>query len=333
MIATLTVAALAQALGLPVPPSGADRVLTAIRPLDEAMREHLSFLDNPAYKAQAATTHAGAVLVREAEAALLAADVVALVSPNPYVSFAKALALFHPEPALEPGTAATAAVDESATVHPTARIEPGAVIGPNAVIGEGALIGAATVIGAGCKVGDFTRIGPGCTLVKTAVGKRCILHPGVRTGQDGFGFAQDGAQVVKVPQVGGVVIGDDVELGANTTVDCGALGDTVIEDMVKVDNQVQIGHNVRVGAGCRIVAQTGIAGSTRLGRHCVVGGQVGIAGHLAIADKVQIAAMSGVTKSIDKVGEVVAGTPAHPIRQWRREVAVLARLAKKGGGE
>jgi UDP-3-O-[3-hydroxymyristoyl] glucosamine N-acyltransferase len=179
------------------------------------------------------------------------------------------------------------------------------------------------------KVGAGTRLGAHCTLQKTTVGARCIFHPGVCTGQDGFGFAAGGGQIVKIPQVGGVVIGDDVEIGANSTVDCGALGDTVIEDMVKIDNQVQIGHNVRIGRATRIVAQVGVAGSTTVGQFVVIGGQSGIAGHLHVADRVMIAARSGLSKSISAVGAVLAGSPAVPIAEWRTAVGLVARMARQ----
>lgn len=322
-----TLAQLAEALGLPVPAQGGQPLL-GVRPLSEAGPEHLSFLDNTAYRNEARTTRAGAVLVRPRDAELLPPGTAALVTPQPYVSFALALQAFYPVIAPQPGIHASAEISPQATIHPTARVEPGAVISAYAQVGEGAHIGAGSVLGAGVSVGAGTVIGAQCTLQKTTIGARCILHPGVRIGQDGFGFAQQGAALIKVPQVGGVIIGDDVEIGANTTIDCGALADTVIEDMVKIDNLVQIGHNVKIGRGSRIVAQTGIAGSATLGAYTVIGGQSAIAGHISIADKVMVAARSGVTKTIGAVGAVVAGLPAQPIQQWRRQVAVLNRLAK-----
>ncbi len=323
-----TLAKLAEALGLPVPGQGGDQVITGIRPLSEAGPEHLSFLDNTAYRNEARPTRAGAVLVRARDAELLPEGTAALVSPQPYVSFALALQTLFPGSLPQPGIHASAEISPEASLHPTARIEPGAVISAHASVGEGAHIGAYSVLGPGVSVGAETIIGSHCTLQKTTVGARCLLHPGVRTGQDGFGFAQQGATLIKVPQVGGVIIGDDVEIGANTTIDCGALADTVIEDMVKIDNLVQIGHNVKIGRGSRIVAQTGIAGSATLGAYTVIGGQSAIAGHITIADRVMVAARSGVTKTIEAVGAVVAGLPAQPIRQWRRQIAVVNRLAK-----
>jgi UDP-3-O-[3-hydroxymyristoyl] glucosamine N-acyltransferase len=189
------------------------------------------------------------------------------------------------------------------------------------------------VVGRGVSIGEGSIIGSHCTLHKTTVGENVLIHPGVRIGQDGFGFAVQGENILKVPQVGGVIIGDAVEIGANTTIDCGALADTIIEDLVKIDNQVQIGHNVRIGRGTRIVAQSGIAGSASLGAYTVIGGQSGVVGHIALADKVMVAARSGVTKTISTVGAVVAGMPAEPISTWRRKVAVLSRLVRQSSGK
>jgi UDP-3-O-[3-hydroxymyristoyl] glucosamine N-acyltransferase len=326
---SLTLAALCKKLGITAPARGGDLQLTDIKPLYAAEPDHLSFLDNQLYKHGARTTRAGAVLVREKDADQLPPEAVPVITPQPYVAFAAALQLFYPRNVPEPGQHQSALVAESARLHPSARVEPGVVIYPGAVIGPRAHIGANTVIWRGVEVGEATVVGPNCTLQKCTIGARCLIHPGVRIGQDGFGFAQAGDKILKVPQVGGVVIGDEVEIGANTTIDCGALDDTVIGDMVKIDNQVQIGHNVKIGKGSRIVAQTGIAGSAGIGEFCVIGGQVGIVGHIGIADKVMVAAQSGVTKPISDPGSVVAGAPAKPIREWRRETATLARLAKK----
>ncbi|MCP5405084.1 MAG: UDP-3-O-(3-hydroxymyristoyl)glucosamine N-acyltransferase [Pseudomonadaceae bacterium] len=326
----LTLADLCGKLGLDAPALHGGRVISAVKPLGEAGVDSLSFLENPAYKKALQETKAGAVLLREAEAALVPEGSVALVCANPYVMMARALALLHPVAPVVAGVSAQAVVSDKAEVDPTARIEPGAVVYAGAQVGARAHIGAHTVVGEGVVVGEDCRIGPHCSLLKTRMGARCVVHGGVRMGQDGFGFAVDGQALVKVPQVGGVVVGDDVEIGANSTIDCGALGDTVIGDMVKIDNQVQVGHNVRIGRGSRIVAQTGLAGSSTLGEFTLIGGQVGVAGHITLADRVMVAARSGVTKSIDAVGAVVAGLPAEPIMEWRRKVALLARMAKKG---
>lgn len=327
----LTLLQLTQAIGLNPPPSGAEKVVSGVMPLEEAGPGQVSFLDNPKYRSSVSQTKAGAVFIRLNESQLLPPGCVALICPNPYAAMARALHAFNPTPGVVPGISKQAIVSESATIHPTARIEPGAVVYGGATVGEGAHIGAHVVIGEGCSVGAHTRIGPSCTLTKTKVGERCLIHPGVRIGQDGFGFATEGEQLIKVPQVGGVVIGNDVEIGANSTIDCGALGDTVLEDMVKLDNQVQIGHNAIIGKGTRIVAQTGIAGSTTIGKFNLIGGQVGMAGHITTADKVMVAARSGVSKSIEKPGSIMAGIPAVPINEWRRQVALVSRLLKKAG--
>ena len=260
---------------------------------------------------------------------ILPPEVIPLVTPQPYVSFALALQAFYPWPVPEPGRHESAMVAESVTLHPTARLEPGVVVYPGAMIGAHVHVGAHSVIGRGVSIGEGTVVGPNCTLMKVTIGAQCVLHPGVCIGQDGFGFAVSGEAILKVPQVGGVRIGNMVEIGANTTIDCGALGDTVIDDMVKIDNQVQIAHNVRIGKGSRIVAQAGIAGSATLGAWTVIGGQVGIVGHIALADRVMVAAGSGVSKTVGEIGAVVAGRPAEPIQQWRKRMAVITRLTRQ----
>lgn len=326
----LTVAALCARLGLPGPTQGAEVALAAIRPLHEAGPTDLSFLDNAAYKAQAETTKAGAVLVRQSEAALLPSGVVPIICPQPYVAYARALQIFYPAPVVVGGISQFAVVSSKASVHPTARVEPYAVIYAGAEVGEGAHIGAHAVIGEGVVIGKGTRVGAHTTLERCRVGEDCLIHSGVRIGQDGFGFAQSGEELIKIPHLGKVQIGHRVEIGANSTIDAGALNDTILEDDVKLDKQVQIAHNVRVGRGVRIAAQSGVAGSTSIGPWCVIGGQVGVAGHLTIAPKCMVAAMSGVTKTIDAPGSVVAGVPAVPIQQWRQQMAALALTAKRG---
>lgn len=330
---SITIATLCRHLNIPVPEGKGDIALTNFKPLHEAGASDVSFFDNQLYKHGVRTTQAAAVLIRPKDADMLPDGVIALLTPNPYVAFALALTLMYPDPAPEGVVSQFAVVSAKAKVHPTARIEPYAVVYEDAYIGAHAHIGAHTVIGAGVTIGAGTVIGAHVTLKKTKVGAGCIIHPGVRIGQDGFGFAtgKDDAgemTLIKVPQIGHVRIGNDVEIGANTTIDCGALGDTVIEDMVKIDNQVQIGHNAKIGRGSRVVAQVGIAGTASLGAFTVIGGQSGIAGHTTLADKVMVAARSGVTKSLTTVGEIVAGTPAVPIQEWRKNVAVLARLTK-----
>jgi UDP-3-O-[3-hydroxymyristoyl] glucosamine N-acyltransferase len=305
-------------------------VLAAIRALHEAGPTDLSFLDNAAYKTQAGATKAGAVLVRQSEVALLPSGTIPIVCPQPYVAYARALQIFYPTPAVAGGISQFAVVSSKATIHPTARIEPYAVIYAGAHVGEGAHIGAHVVVGENVVVGKSTRIGPHANLERCQVGEDCLIHSGVRIGQDGFGFAQSGEELIKIPHLGKVQIGNRVEIGANSTIDTGALNDTILEDDVKLDKQVQIAHNVRVGRGVRIAAQSGVAGSSSIGAWCVIGGQVGIAGHLSIAPKCMVAALSGVTKTIEAPGSVVAGIPAVPIQQWRQQMAALALTVKRG---
>lgn len=326
---SFTIANLCAQLGIAVPAQNTERELLGVATLADATPSHLGFLENPSYKAAAQNTKAGAVLVRAAEAELLPKETIALICPQPYVAYAKALQLFYPQPPLVGGISQFAVVSSSAKVHASARIEPYAVVYANAEIAEGAHIGAHAVIGESVVIGAQCKIGPHATLMKCKLGARSIIHSGVRIGQDGFGYAQNGAELVKIPHVGGVVIGEDVEIGANSTIDAGALSDTIIENGVKLDKQVQIAHNVRLGQGVRIAAQSGIAGSSTIGAFTVIGGQSGVAGHLEIAPKCMVAAASAVTKIIPTPGSVVAGVPAVPIAQWRQQMASIALAAKR----
>ncbi|MFZ2620818.1 MAG: UDP-3-O-(3-hydroxymyristoyl)glucosamine N-acyltransferase [Alphaproteobacteria bacterium] len=326
-----TVAEIASAVGGSVHGEGGEKILlNDIRPLDVADDTHLSFLDNPTYKVKAQGTRAKAVLIRAEDAAILPRTATAIVVKNPYAAFAQAMQKFYPQAEVKAGISNMAVVSQAATVDPTARIEPYAVVYAKARIGAGAHIGAHTVVGEGVEVGANTRVAPHVTLLNTTIGNNCLIQSGVRVGQDGFGFALENGHTVKIPQVGRVRIGNDVEIGANTTIDRGALTDTVIGDGTKMDCLIQIAHNVRLGKHCRIVAQTAIAGSTLIGDGVVIGGQTGIAGHLALADGVMVAARSGVTKSVDQPKAVVAGFPAMPIAQWRRLQALLSRMTKAG---
>lgn len=327
-MAVVTLETLCTHLGIAVPEGQGALQIVNVRPLGEAAKTDLSFFDNQLYKHGARTTQAAAVLVRQEDAEVLPEGTLALVTPHPYAAFAKALQLMYPQPKVEGGVSQFAVVSASAKIHPTARIEPYAVVYEGAEVGAGSHIGAHTVVGPKVVIGSGCHIAAHVTLQKSIVGNNCIIHPGVRIGQDGFGFAMDGANILKVPQIGKVIIGADVEIGANSTIDCGALGDTIIEEMVKIDNQVQIAHNVKIGRGSRIVAQVGLAGSSSLGRYTVIGGQSGVAGHISLADRVMVAARSGVTKSLGTVGQIVAGSPAVPIQEWRKSVAVLARIVK-----
>lgn len=329
---SITLKALCAQLGIPTPAGKEDVIVNSFKPLHEASPSDISFFDNQLYKHGARSTMAAAVLIRDRDASLLPDTCIALITPQPYVAFARALQIMYPQQPQDAGVSQFAVVSSSAQIHATARIEPYAIVYEGAVIGSHCHIGAHAVIGQGVTLGSGTTVGAHASLQKTTVGAGCVIHPGVRIGQDGFGFAvgntEAGPTLIKVPQIGRVRIGNEVEIGANSTIDCGALGDTVIEDMVKIDNQVQIGHNAKIGRGTRIVAQCAIAGSASLGQFNVIGGQSGVSGHTVLADRVMVAARSGVTKSITTVGSVVAGMPAVPINEWRKTVAVIARLTK-----
>jgi UDP-3-O-[3-hydroxymyristoyl] glucosamine N-acyltransferase len=285
-------------------------------------------LANSRYRRALQSTHATAVLVSQADAA--GCPVAALIDPNPYLAYSRIASLLYPEAAVPPG------VHPSAVVSATASIAPGVSIGPLCVIEEDAEIGERVRLGAGCIVHRGARIGADSLLTSrvtvyagSSIGARCILHAGCVVGADGFGFAADQGTWVKVPQVGGVRIGDDVEIGANTTIDRGAIDDTVLEDGVKLDNQIQVGHNVIIGAHTAIAACTGISGSTIIGKRCMIGGMVGFAGHLTIADDVAITGCSLVSASIRRAGSYSSGMPTQESRIWRHMVANLRRMAKQ----
>jgi UDP-3-O-[3-hydroxymyristoyl] glucosamine N-acyltransferase len=328
-----TAAELAEKIGATLRPGddGA-RMLADLRPLSDARVGHLTFIDNRKYLEQLAATKAGACIVAPAYADRLPAGIVALVMAQPYRGFALALHAFYPT-SMKPKTAEFDARGNP-PVHPTARIEDGVVIEPGAVIGREAWIGSGTTIAAGALVGYRVTvgrncyIGPGVTLTHALVGDRVILHAGVRIGQDGFGFAMGAGGHLKVPQIGRVIVQDDVEIGANSCVDRGALKDTIIGEGTKIDNLVQIGHNVVIGRRCVIVAQTGLAGSCTLDDFVVMGGQSGVAGHLKVGAGAQIAGASHVTENVTPRMRMV-GTPAVPIREWTRERVTLRRLASQ----
>ena len=293
--------------------------------LDGGVPGTISFLANERYLPQLAGTRASAVIVGPA-----ARDATALpriVTPNPYLMFARVATLLNPDPPPLPG------IHPSAVVHPDARVEEACEVGPHAVIEAGATIGAGCVVGAGCYVGagvtigEATRLFPRVTIYHACVvGRRVRLHSGVVIGADGFGIAPDAGRWVKIPQIGRVVIGDDVEIGANTTVDRGAIEDTVIEEGCKLDNQIMIAHNVRIGAHTAMAACAGVAGSARIGRYCRIGGSSGIAGHITLADHVEISAHTLISRSIEAPGTYTGAYPFETNREWRRNAAQLRHL-------
>jgi UDP-3-O-[3-hydroxymyristoyl] glucosamine N-acyltransferase len=302
-----------------------DREIRGVATLEDAGPGDIAFLANRRYRSQLATTGASAVILQAADSAACPVD--CLVTANPYLAYARIADLLFPNPACAGG------VHPSAVVAPGARIDATAWVGPLCVIEEGADIGPGAYIGPGSLVGAGSRIGAGTRLVArvvvwnaSVVGARCILHPGAVIGSDGFGNANDAGRWVKVPQLGRVVIGDDVEIGANTTVDRGSLRDTVIADGVRLDNLIQVGHNVTIGAHTAAAAFVGISGSTAIGSRCTLGGAAGFAGHLTIADDVHVTGMAMVTHSLHQPGVYSSGIPAIPNREWRRNVARFQHL-------
>jgi UDP-3-O-[3-hydroxymyristoyl] glucosamine N-acyltransferase len=299
--------------------------VSQVAPLDGAGPEHLSFYANPKYLRQLEVTRAAAVIVRHD--AREATRLPRIATGDPYAYFARVSALLNPAPRPEPGVHPSAHVAASTTVPASASV------GPFAHVGERARIGDDLVIGCGCSIGDDVVIGNACRLMPKVVvydgcvlGNRVILHSGVVIGADGFGLAMDEGRWLKIPQIGRVVIGDDVEIGANTTIDRGTMGDTVIEEGVKLDNQIQIGHNVRIGAHTAIAACVGIAGSTTIGRHCKISGAAMISGHLSIADEVTISGGTAVTRSIRAAGTYTGVYPLSGYAEWLKNAAHVRHL-------
>jgi UDP-3-O-[3-hydroxymyristoyl] glucosamine N-acyltransferase len=326
-----TLGALAKAASAQLWPADADpeRMVHDVAPLDEAGADDISFLDNRAYLPAFRTSRAGACIVRPAHIGDAPPGMVLLLTEQPYMAYAEVANLFYPERPPEPGIDPSAHVAPDATVPASCRVDPGAVIEPGVALGERVHVGANTVIGRNVTIGDDTVIGANATLSHCLIGARCLIHPGVRIGQRGFGFAMSPSGHRRIPQVGRVIVGNDVEIGANTCIDRGAGPDTVIGDGVMIDNQVQIGHNVRIGRGCVLVAQAGVAGSTILEDFVVLAAQSGVAGHLTIGKGAQIAAASGVMRDVPPGGRY-GGTPAVPLKQFFRELASLQKLARKG---
>jgi UDP-3-O-[3-hydroxymyristoyl] glucosamine N-acyltransferase len=320
----ITLRELAERCGAELAGNG-ELMIHRVATLEDADARSISFLSNARYRAQLASTRAGAVIVapRDAEATPLPK----LVTSNPYAVYARIAAIFHPPAAAVPGVHPTAVIAVTAKVAASAMVGPNVVIGHRASIGERAQIHAGCAVGDGCSVADDVTLYPRVVLYANSVlGARTIVHSGAVIGADGFGMAEQDGRWLKVPQVGRVVIGADVEIGANTTIDRGALGDTVVEDDVKLDNQIQIGHNCRIGAHTAIAGCTGIAGSTIIGRNCKIGGAAMIIGHLDIADGTTISASTGVFESIRAPGVYTSAFPALPHREWQYVASVLRRL-------
>ena len=328
-----TLEELAARFGLRVHGDGAVRV-AGVGTLERAGPGQLAFLANPRYRRQLAGTGAAAVVLREADAGSSPAP--CLLASDPYAAFARIAALFEARRDAPVGIHPTAVVDASARVAPGASVGAQAYIGPGCVVDDGASIGPGCVLLEDCEVGAGSELLARVTLVaRVRLGRRVRVHPGAVIGAEGFGLAMAEGRWLKVPQLGGVRVGDDCEIGANTTIDRGAIEDTVLEEDVRLDNQIQVGHNVHIGAHTAMAGCVAIAGSARIGRYCLIGGGVGIVGHIEIGDRVTVTARSLVTHSIGGPGEYSSGTPLQPTREWRRNAArfkQLDELARKIAG-
>ena len=318
----LTVADLAKQLGADVV-GDASATLSGFAMANNAKPGDLTFAENAEYFAAAEASAATAIITGKG---VTSGKKIILSVPNPRVAFAKALAVFFPEPKFAPGIHPSAVIAASAQVDPTAHIGPHCTIGERVKIGANVVLQSGNFIGDDSSLGDDTKLFPNATVYnRSQIGKRVRIHSGAVIGSDGFGYAFDSGVHRKVPQIGNVIIGDDVEIGANTTIDRAALGSTVIGKGTKIDNLVQVGHNVEVGEHCIFCAQVGISGSTKIGSYTVLAGQVGLAGHLKIGNNVTIGSKSGVMHNIPD-GEQWLGIPAQPDRQAKRVMIALQRL-------
>ena len=316
---------LAEQFNLPFEGDG-DTLIEGVGTLSEATDTQLSFLSNTAYREQLKTTRAAAVIISADD--VKHCSVSALISEDPYVSYARMAGLFDPRRPSKPG------LHSSASIHSTAIIGRGVHIGANAVIGPGCDIADACIIGPGCVLIADCQLGIGSRLVANVticegvrIGQRTTIHPGAIVGADGFGLAFDKDHWVKIPQIGSGQIGNDCEIGANTTIDRGAIGDTIIENDVRLDNLVQVAHNVEIGAHTAMAARVGISGSTKIGKYCMFGGRSSTVGHIRIADRTTVTGNSVITKSIEQTGTTWSCTiPAQPMREWNRTIVHLRKL-------
>lgn len=328
-------AELASSIGARLVGGEPEATIRDVAPLDRAAPDEVSFFDHQRYADQAAVTRAAACIVKESLAGALPEGTARLLTDDPQQSYARVAAAFYPDfgppgPGRPPPPATTA----GAWIHPDARVADDCRVGPGAVIEAGAEIGprtrieAGAIVGPGVLIGADCVIGPGASITFSRIGDRCLIHAGARLGQDGFGFAMGAEGHLKVPQLGCVIVEDEVEIGANTTIDRGSGPDTVIGRGCKIDNLVMIAHNVDLGPGCVIVAQSGISGSTRFGAGCVVAAQAGVTGHLTIGPGAQFAARSAIIRDMPG-GMIYGGAPAIPVRDWRRQMAAISRLGKR----
>ena len=304
------------------------RVFLDIAGLDIASKDHISFLDNINYLYQFKKSKAGACFFKKDFMDIAPKNMIPLISNNPYHSFAIIANAFYPLKDITAGVHPKAHVESSVKYDETVQIGPGAVVSSNVTLGKNCLIGANSVILSGVVIGENTIIGPNCTIAYSIIGSNVKIHNGVRIGQDGFGFAQNENISLKIPQLGRVLIKNNVEIGANCSIDRGTGPDTIIGEGSKLDNLVQIGHNAVLGKNCILVAQSGVSGSTTIGNNVIIGGQVGIAGHLKIGNNVKIAAKTGVMKNLED-NSIVGGCPSVPINDWHRQTIALKKLIKK----
>jgi UDP-3-O-[3-hydroxymyristoyl] glucosamine N-acyltransferase len=320
-----TLAAVADAADAQAPPRRL--MLTGVAPLQAASPDEVSFLSNRKYLPALKQTAAGAVIVHPDMVAQVPSTAVPLATDEPYAAWARVAALFHPLPPLCPGVHPSAVVADTAMIDPSAEIGPLAVIGAGVEVGPRCCIAPLAVLGRGVVLGSDCRIGAHASISYALLGARVYVYPGARIGQEGFGFATTPEGFRSVPQLGRVILEDDVEVGANTTIDRGSLQDTVVGAGSRLDNLVQIGHNVHVGRGCVVVAQVGISGSTILDDHVMLGGQAGVTGHLRIGRKARVGAQAGVMSDVPAGADVV-GSPAQPVRAMFREIAFIRRLVR-----
>jgi len=330
--APLTLARIVALTGATLPDGvDPDKEVTGFRSLDRGEPGDICFLESAKRVGDLARTRATAVLVQPRHSSSAPDGVVGLVTPRPQAAFARVVGAMMPSAMRPTSFFGATGIAPGAIIHPTARLEanvtvdPGVVIGPDVEIGAGAVICANAAIGPSVRIGRDGAVGAGASIQHALIGDRVIIHPGVRIGQDGFGYAMGPGGHVKIPQVGRVIIQNDVEIGANSTIDRGASGDTVVGEGTKIDNLVQIAHNVSIGRHCILIAQVGLSGSTVVEDYAVLAGQAGVADHVRIGAGAQIAAKSGVMSDVPP-GVQYGGAPAKPWRQWLRETAVLERL-------
>ncbi len=307
-------------------------IIYDVAPLDTAGQKDLSFLDNLKYKNEFIKTEAAACIVHPSQSKYAPQKTSLLISDNPYKAYALAAQEFYPNKPVEPHISTNAYIDHDVQIGEGCRIEPGVVIYKDVEIGSNCHIEANTVINYSVKIGNNCIIGPSVSLTHCSIGNRVKIYPGVRIGQDGFGFSPGLGGHIKVPQLGRAIIGDDCEIGANSTIDRGSGPDTIIGQGTWLDNLVQIGHNAKLGRGCVMASQSGLAGSAKVGDFVFIGGQVGISGHIKVGDGVKIAGQSGVIRDIPP-GTTFGGTPAVPIKEWHRQTSALTNLIRAKGGK